>query len=118
MSKLAKAIDAKVTYTNVVSSAPLKYTDVQLDTTEFLLPQYGRGAECRIGVTIQKYAVIPEGVVVLDAIKDIKRAIIEEVFGEFRPLIYGLRTALYDDNKTDLRKLLGELEDAMFHDGV
>ena len=116
MSKLAKAIDSKVTY--AVSSPPLKYTDVQLDTTEFLLPHYGRGTECRINVTIQKYAVVPEGVAVLDAIKDIKRAIIEDVFGEFRPLIYDMRAALYDDNKTDLRKLLGELEDAMFHDGV
>ena len=116
MSKLAKAIDAKVT--RKVSSAPLKYMKVQLDTTEFLVPHYGRGTECRINVTIQKYAVVPEGVAVLDAIKDIKRAIIEDVFGEFRPLIYDMRAALYDDNKTDLRKLLGELEDALFHDGV
>ena len=76
------------------------------------------GLEVCISTMIVKYAVVPPGIDPDDAIKDIKRAIIEEVFGEFRPLIYDMRAALYDGSKADLRKLLGELEDAMFHDGV
>ena len=115
MSKLAKAIDAKVTKT--VSSAPLRYMNVRTDVSS-ILPMLGTGTEVCISVMIVKHAVVPPGIDPKDAIKDIKRAIIEEVFGEFRPLIYDLRTALYGGNKGDLRKLLGELEDAMFHDGV
>ena len=117
MSKLAKAINAKIAPAGT-SSKPLKYLEVKFDATEFLTPQYCRGTELYIGVEAYKHVVLPSSVDLEDAIKDIKRAIIEEVFGEFRPLIYDMRAALYGDSNGDLRKLLGELEDAMFHDGV
>jgi hypothetical protein len=35
--------------------------------------------------------------------------VIEEVFGEFRPMIIEMRSALYDDDKTRIRGLLAEL---------
>ena len=116
MSKLAKVIDAKLSYRNT-PSMNLKYMDIRTGVSE-VPPMLGLGTELRVSAMIMKYAVVPPGVDPEDAVKDIKRAIIEEVFGEFRPLIYDMRTALYDGNKAELRKMLGELEDAMFHDGV
>lgn len=114
MSKLAKVIDAKLPYRKI-ASMDFKHMDVRTDVSS-VPPMLG--LEIRISAMVMKHAIVPPDVDPEDAIKDIKRAVIEDVFGEFRPLIYDMRAALYDDNKTDLRKLLGELEDALFHDGV
>lgn len=114
MSKLAKVIDAKLPYRKI-AGMDFKYLDVRTDVSR---SSPTLGLEVCISATIMKHAVVPPDVTPEDAIKDIKRAVIEEVFGEFRPLIYDMRTALYDGNKAELRKMLGELEDAMFHDGV
>lgn len=52
------------------------------------------------------------------AVFDAKRAMIEEVFGEFRPLILEARLALHQGDKYKVRALLAELENQMFVDGV
>ena len=111
MSKIAKTIDSKVSHCSVGR----KYMNVRTDVSSTIPTP---GLEVCVSMVIMKHAVVPPDVDPKDAIKDIKRVIIEEVFGEFRPLIYDMRTALYGGNKADLRKMLGELEDAMFHDGV
>jgi hypothetical protein len=48
----------------------------------------------------------------------VKRAMIEEVFGEFRPLIIEMRRSLYDEDTQRVRTLLARLEEQMFTDGV
>lgn len=48
--------------------------------------------------------------------EDLRRAIVEEVFGEFRPMIIEMRTALYDHDTTRMRKLLAEMEHKMFNE--
>ena len=49
-----------------------------------------------------------------DTLYDIKRAIIEEVFGEFRPYLIEMRASLYNDDFEETRILLMELEQKMF----
>ena len=43
---------------------------------------------------------------------------IEEVFGEFRPMIIEMRAALYDEDTSRVRRLLAEMEHSMFADGI
>lgn len=48
------------------------------------------------------------------AFRSIKRAMIEQVFGEFRPLIIELHSAVYDNDKSRVAELLNKLESEMF----
>jgi hypothetical protein len=48
----------------------------------------------------------------------IKRAMIEEIFGEFRPIIIELQSAIYDKNLDRMRRLTAELEHKMFIEGL
>ena len=52
------------------------------------------------------------------ALKDIKIAMVEELFGEFRPYISEIRSALYDENFTRARMILNRLDDLMFRDDI
>jgi hypothetical protein len=49
-----------------------------------------------------------------DFMHNIKRSVIEDVFGEFRPLIVEMRTAIYDDDMVRLKTLLAHIENQMF----
>jgi hypothetical protein len=49
-----------------------------------------------------------------DFMHNIKRSVIEDVFGEFRPLIIEMRTAIYDDDMVRLKTLLAQMENQMF----
>ena len=53
-----------------------------------------------------------------EALRDLKRVMIEEVFGEFRPMIIEMRAALYDEDTSRVRRLLAEMEHSMFADGI
>ena len=53
-----------------------------------------------------------------EALRDLKRAMIEEVFGEFRPMIIEMRAALYDEDTSKVRRLLAEMEHSMFAGGI
>lgn len=53
-----------------------------------------------------------------NTIYDLKRAVVEEVFGEFRQVLIEMRAALHDKDTTKLRGLLAELEKQMFIDGL
>jgi hypothetical protein len=47
-------------------------------------------------------------------LKSVRRQVIEEVFGEFRPMIYEMHTALYDEDLTRVKNILAKLENQMF----
>lgn len=56
--------------------------------------------------------------IVEETLNDIRSALLEQVFGEFRPLIIEMRSALYDEDRHRIRTLLSELEHQMFHENT
>lgn len=119
MSKLAKSIDATLTG-NVKASRDLKlnYLDTSIAFNPMPLTK-----QIRFSVKLECDRFIEDSLIknkniYSEVLKDIKRAMIEEVFGEFRPMIIEMRSALYDDDKTRIRGLLAELEERMFNDGL
>lgn len=127
MSKLARAITATMTQRRVALHKPLKYTDIKFDS----ISPSPTGTVYRIGVTLGKQLVVPDfdvtiskdwpvpGYSPLDkALYDMKQAIIQEIFGEFRPQLIELKLALYDQDTDRARQILNTLEKNMFEDGV
>lgn len=118
MSKLAKAIDATLTR-NVRASRDLKlnYTTINLLVNESV-STHNLSKELLLSVKIAKQCWYNESDDLNDVLHDIKRAMIEEVFGEFRPLLIEIRGSLYDEDTIRAKTLLAELEDQMFRDGL
>jgi hypothetical protein len=125
MSKLSDAIDYEFTGNKSYLERPKNnYIDVSTFVQDIGYPTIGR--EFKIGVKLQATKWVDdtnliqsnenEPAIVSDVLKDLKRAMIEEVFGEFRPLIIEMRSALYDKDNTRVRTLLAEMEQKMFHE--
>lgn len=127
MSKLARAITATMTQTRVALQKPLKFTDIKIDS----ISPSSTGTVYRIGVRLGKQVVVPDFDVEMskklqkpgfspvdNALYDMKQAIIQEIFGEFRPQLIELRLALYDQDTDRARQILNTLEKNMFEDGV
>jgi len=105
----------------------LNYLDVSVDVTKNPV-SYKVATEVKVGVKLETKLWIDELDVdktigpnidpIHEALYDIKRVMVEEVFGEFRPIILEMRAALYDSDKYRLRRLLAELENQMFVDGI
>ena len=123
MSKLAAAISCTLNgEKRAADNLKLKYTDVNVKTSR-IPTAIGIDLGILVSVKLEKKAWIADHQFhseeqVREVMVDIKRAMIEEVFGEFRPIILEMRAALYDEDKTRLRQLLAELENQMFVDGV
>lgn len=120
MSKLAKAIDYEIgkDYYYKVAPPKLKYTDVKF-SVEDINTDLSKTREYKIAVELKSKAFLSEFDPGRDeVVQKIKRAMIEEVFGEFRPLIYNLHAALYDRNTDGAVKILNELEHVMFWEGL
>lgn len=117
MSKLAKAIDATTTG-NVREARDLKlnYLDITEETS--IVSHYSLDKQYRIGVAFRQTIYISERDNFSDAVLAVKRAMIEEVFGEFRPYIIEMQSALYVEDRARIRTLLAELENKMFADGL
>ena len=122
MSKFAKAITA--TLTGDVKAArdlKLNYTQMEKSVTDVPVDRaYGVRFKAEFSCTryvrddLANHNVDQHSQVM----HDIKRAMIEEVFGEFRPLLIELRSASYDEDQIRVRELLAQLEHQMFHEGV
>ena len=124
MSKIARAIAATGTG-NYAAPTKFNYTDVTMKSTKVpgtwgdIVTQYR--IEARLGADAW---VSPETIVnneqnaLEHAIMSIKRAVVEEIFGEFRPIIYQMNTALYEKDTVRLATLLATLEHQMFTDGT
>jgi hypothetical protein len=50
-----------------------------------------------------------------EAQRSVSRSFVEEMFGEFRPLIIEMNTAIYQEDSRKLKELLNELEHRMFN---
>jgi len=121
MSKLAKAINATVTDdVKAARNLKLNYLDVSKTVSEEKYPRLAKKYE--IGVKLAASCWLDERVGANASYQDmlfsVKRAMIEEVFGEFRPLIIEMRRSLYDEDTQRVRTLLARLEEQMFTDGV
>lgn len=116
MSKLAKAIDATLTG-NVKASRDLglRYVDVSKAVQD---NPVRLAREFLLSVKLSKRVFIEEHHDTNIVLHDIKRAMIEEVFGEFRPMLIEMRSALYDEDLVRARTLLAEMEHSMFRDGL
>lgn len=124
MSKLSQAIDYQFTGNKSYLEKPKNnYIDVSTTVVDIGYPNIGR--EFKIGVKLQATKWVDdthlirsnenEPAIVSDVLHDLKRAMIEEVFGEFRPIIIEMRSALYDRDNTRVRTLLAEMEQKMFN---
>lgn len=117
MSRLSDAITATATGEVKTSRGlNLKYTDIKLAAVSD-----GRSKQYKIGMTISKTVFLDNtdvfsSEVLPEVMIDLKRALVEEVFGEFRPYLIELRAALYEENTTRARTLLAEMEEQMFVD--
>ena len=126
MSKLAQAITATITNERVVSQKMPQNYSVEFKTQK--VGSYAQGGiktAYDIGVKFNKRAYVDESStstsnidIHYEMIKHIRRAMIEEVFGEFRPYLIGMRSALYDRDDTRMRTLIAELEEKMFVEGL
>jgi len=118
MSKLSKTIKANISDDYIVKPSRYVTTEIKMSPVEYTTGRIAKKVE--IGVKISSCTWVNDDITKLpsgayeDVIHDIKRGIIEEVFGEFRPLIIEIRTALYDEDNVRLRTLLAELEQQMF----
>lgn len=124
MSKLAAAINS--TFTGDVRAArelDLDFTSVKVARTSTPLAR-GLKLMVKFETTVwvdeiyEPQSFENQQQVERQAVFDAKRAMIEEVFGEFRPLILEARLALHQGDKYKVRALLAELENQMFVDGV
>ena len=118
MSKLAKLIDAAMTGDmRAARGLHPRYIDVTTSVSNEL-PLGAMSYTYTLGVSLRKVAVVLESIPIKEALRDVKRAMIEEVFGEFRPIISEMRAGLYEEDTTRLRSLIAELENSMFNDGI
>jgi hypothetical protein len=121
MSKIAKAIDAVLTGERRATAPKFRYADVEMKFSTAVIPHISNGVS--LGFKMRKEAWLDEhewDSVELrsEALRNMKRAMIEEIFGEFRPIILELRASVYDNDLTRMRTLLAELENQMFTDGI
>ncbi len=123
MSKLAKAIDYQRTGN---ASAPqnfgYNYTDISFHAQKVdFAYEYKIDVKLSCRKWLDETSLITnenESAIRQEVYSSIKRAMIEEIFGEFRPIIIELQSAIYDKNLDRMRRLTTELERKMFIEGV
>jgi hypothetical protein len=128
MSKLAYAINYKATGDVMdLNCLGYQYTDVSVRASQpHSLLGFGREYTVSVKMSTTKWfddsALIAssenEDAIKSEILSSIKRAMIEEIFGEFRPIIYELQSAIYDKNQNRMRQLTAELERKMFVEGI
>jgi len=123
MSKLAEMLTHTVTG-DVRASRDLnmRYTSAKI-TSQEIRDRMGVEKQIRLGVTLQNDAFISDAPTnglnnFKHTLYDLKRAIVEEIFGEFRPLIIELRSSIHHEDRDRTRTLLAELEHKMFVEGL
>ena len=121
MSKIADAVFAKDL--KEVRARPDSIVDVFSVKENFIeVDHFERQKHYNIGLTIGTSVWInqypgssPKAENELhDAIYNSKRAIIEQVFGEFRPILMKLEREIFNGNKSEALGLIRELEKQMF----
>jgi len=116
MSKLSEAIKATSTY-NVVAGRDLGFnlTNIEESVTEGYAHQRYKVVRlmAKFGAEVTIMETDTDGQL-NEARQSIRKAVVEEVFGEFRPIINQIRIAAYQDDRFQVARLIGELESQMF----
>ena len=124
MSKLAMAIHYHATgNVSALSNFDYQYTDVRLHSKQ---TDFVKEYKIEVKLSATKWfdnsmlinSTENESAIRQEILSSIKRAMIEEVFGEFRPIIIEMQSAIYDKNQNRLRTLVAELERKMFYEGI
>jgi hypothetical protein len=123
MSKLAKAITYALTGNKkAIRDMKFRYTDVDIHMRE-TYGTYNIAKEVLIQTKLSANAWVKETFhknygsqeeEFKEVLYDVKRAMIEEVFGEFRPILIEMKSALHDEDTTRIRALIADLEYKMF----
>ena len=110
MSKLSDAITATFTGETVhtMQFVDIEASSISMPSYSSYPTSYVYNVEARFGMSKVVTSHLTE------CQKDIRRAVIEEVFGEFRPYLSNMRAALYERDDGKVRRLLNELEERMF----
>ena len=123
MSKLASMIKATQTGAVRASDTPsFRYADAEIHVQT--VQGYDTEKQVRLNVKFSKDVFLsdhmakdPDGI--WDAaLSAQRRAMIEEIFGEFRPILIEAQSAVYEKDFNRVRALLIELENQMFVDGL
>jgi hypothetical protein len=125
MSRLAKNLVASETGRRFIDVTPLSTITVK---DSFITDVSGDAAyeyrlEARFGAStlVNKASAEQSSAdanVFTDAIRAARRKIVEDVFGEFRPLIYQINEAIHARDWTEANNLTRKLYQQMFEEGV
>jgi hypothetical protein len=124
MSKLAKAIVYQRTgNTSALQNFGYNYTDISFHAQKVdFVHEYKIEVKLSTRKWFDETALISSNenasAIRQEVYTSIKRAMIEEIFGEFRPIIIELQSAIYDKNLDRMRRLTAELEHKMFIEGL
>jgi hypothetical protein len=120
MSRLAKNLVASETgrqFSDVPPMSTMTVQDAVSDVADNTAKEYR--LEVRLGAsTLVSNQPAHESNVFTDAIRATRRKIIEDVFGEFRPLIYQINEAIHNRDWNEANRLTGKLYQQMFEDGL
>jgi len=114
MSKLSKHIQAKISDKRYIEPKPF---DIDWTASEFDTGELPYTYEHRLGVKVEAKFYSDHYNKKLEheeIVQRLKAAIIEEVFGEFRPILYKISMASYERDFLSVNKLVKELENQMF----
>lgn len=120
MSKLAKHIAAHDTGRRHIEQTPIPSLQVmeEVSYSPVLLAKEYR-VEARLGVVTMVSDMVEDRTGVwTDAIRHARCKLVEEVFGEFRPLIHQINEAIHMRDWQGASLLTGKLYDQMFVEGV
>lgn len=112
MSKLSEAIRAHKTGRRYQECPPLDFVEMESKVIELSFPpmMYGYELKATFGMRAQCLSEdLPH------AMDDARRAVIEEVFGEFRKDFYLAFKAIHEYDRKELLKILHDMQDRMFN---
>lgn len=120
MSKLAKAVEA---YQNGDKKTSFKYTSFKHDSARMsnsdLIAQTKYRLEVNLGATVWIDDNVKGSIDKVQwALEDVRKGIVEEVFGEFRGILNDMRIANHQSDSDRMRTLISELEYKMFVEGI
>jgi uncharacterized protein (DUF1810 family) len=125
MSKIAKLISAEVTrpIERTMVIPKFNFASVTSNSTKEYL-SFGDCIRYNIGVRLGAQVYITDDISskmnteIERATETVRRAVIEEIFGEFRPLINEMSVSLYDRDFDKLKTLIDSLYNQMFIEGL
>lgn len=114
MSKFSQALTATLTG-NVIASRRVKPQHYSIDKHVAVTSFSGETKkQYKVGVKFEQVVWVHSEDSQENVLSDIRAAFIEELFGEFRPIISEMRGALYNEDTVCLRGLIAELNKKMF----